>query len=293
MKNKVDMVLNIAEGINGISRESQIPTILDFLGIPYTGSGASTLAIALDKAVTKKVLCHDKIPTPNFQLFKSRDEKLSKDLKFPLIVKPNREGSAKGLANTSVVNSLERLYEEIKKTFMVYSQSVLVEEYIEGKELTVGILGNEDPIVLPILEVDFANCKDSGEFFYSWRMKEYQGDVDLHLVPEFFCPARLDEDTASIVKDVALRAHTSLNCFDISRVDIRLDHGNVPYVLEVNPLPGLDPDESNITIMTRTLGIPYEELINGIIKNAETRYLKRLAGHFGRKGESKVVTRQL
>jgi D-alanine-D-alanine ligase len=293
IKNKVDMVFNIAEGVNGMSRESQVPAILDFIGIPYTGSDVLTLAIALDKAVTKKIFCHENIPTPGFQLFKSVDDKLSESLKFPLIVKPNCEGSAKGLSVTSVVRSPDKLYEEVKKAFTLYKQEVLVEEFIEGKELTVGILGNENPTLLPVIEVDFRNCKKSGEFFYSWRMKEFQGDASLHLVPEFFCPARLDEETERIVKDVALKAHRALGCFDLSRVDIRLSGDNIPYVLEVNPLPGLDPDESNLTIMTRAANISYNALINGILKNAQARYLLKLTGPFGQKGSGKIVTGQL
>ncbi len=293
MKNKIDMVFNIAEGTNGMSRESQVPAILDFIGIPYTGSNVLTLAVALDKAVTKKIFCYENIPTPDFQLFKSIDDKLSESLKFPLIVKPNCEGSAKGLSVTSVVRSPDKLYEEIKKVFTLYKQEVLVEEFIEGKELTVGILGNENPTLLPILEVDFKNCRESGEFFYSWRMKEFQGDASLHLVPEFFCPARLDEETAKAVRDVALRAHEALGCLDLSRVDIRLSANNIPYVLEVNPLPGLDPDESNLTVMTKAANISYNALINGILKNAQDRHILKLTGPFGRKGTGKIVTRQL
>ncbi|MBM3254515.1 MAG: ATP-grasp domain-containing protein, partial [Candidatus Omnitrophica bacterium] len=182
----------------------------------------------------------------------------------------------------------KRLYEEIEKTFMLYSQEVLVEEFIEGRELTVGILGNENPTVLPILEVDFTNCRESGEFFYSWRMKEYQGDESLHLVPEFFCPARLEEDTTKVVKEIALKAYRALGCFDLSRVDIRLGYDNIPYVLEINPLPGLDPDESNLTFMTNAANIPYRDLINGILRNAQERL--KLKGQLSQKGESKIVT---
>ena len=288
-KSNVNIVFNIAEGINGISRESQVPAILDFLEIPYTGSNVLTLALALDKAMTKKIFGYENIPTPNFQLFKSPDEKLSGDMKFPLIVKPNHEGSAKGLSAKSVVDTAERLYEEVKSTCAIYKQEILVEEFIEGRELTVGILGNKNPEILPILEIDFANCAQSGEFFYSWRMKEYQGDESLHLVPEFLCPAKLGEDITKTVKDTALSAHRALGCFDLSRVDIRLSKDNIPYVLEVNPLPGLDPDESNLTIMSNAADIPYRDLINGILKSAQERYPK-LKGPLSQKGENKIVT---
>lgn len=271
--NHVDIVFNIAEGTYGNSRESQVPAILDFLGIPYTGSGVLTLAIALDKAMTKKILRHENIPTPNFQLFKDYNEPINPHLRFPLIVKPNREGSAKGISTSSVVNNSTRLMEEVKKVIDLYHQEALVEEYIDGKEITVGILDNGKPTVLSPMEIDFSGCKESGEYFYSWRMKEYQGDISKHLVPAFYCPARLNKETESRVKNAALRAHLALGCLDMSRTDIRLSNkDNTPYVLEVNPLPGLDPDESNLTLIAKHSGMFYKELINGILQSALMRH---------------------
>jgi D-alanine-D-alanine ligase len=149
-----------------------------------------------------------------------------------------------------------------------------VEEFIEGKELTVALLGNGEHLrVLPVMEVDFSSCKKSGEYFYSWRMKEFQGDEALHLVPTFYCPGRLDRETALKVQNAAKKAHIALDCKDFSRVDIRLgEKDNIPYVLEVNPLPGLDPEESNLTFITKTCGIEYVDLINGIVEDALKRY---------------------
>jgi D-alanine-D-alanine ligase len=272
-ENEVDFVFNIAEGTNGGSRESQVPAILDFLGIPYTGSSGLTLALALDKAMAKKIFRYESIPTPNFQLFVRGDEELNPSLKFPLIVKPNHEGSAKGILASNVVWENGRLYEEVRKIHSRYNQEVLVEEFIEGRELTVGIFGNGNPQVLPILEIDFSNCKESGEYFYSWRVKEFQGDEALHLNPTFHCPAKLDNELTQRVQDVALKAHKALGCLDISRTDIRLDpKEGIPYVLEVNPLPGLDPDESNFTFIAKCAGISFKDLINTILENAIRRY---------------------
>jgi D-alanine-D-alanine ligase len=129
---KTDMVFNIAEGNGSKLRESEVPAILDILDIPYTGSGVVTMAIALNKALTKKILLGEDITTPNFQLFAKGKERLDSALKFPLIVKPNREGSAKGILSSSVVNDEERLYEEVKKVVSFYKQEALVEEFIEG-----------------------------------------------------------------------------------------------------------------------------------------------------------------
>jgi D-alanine-D-alanine ligase len=211
------------------------------------------------------------IPTPNFQVFSTGKEELSSALKFPLIVKPNCEGSAKGINKSNVVHNRIELTNKVKEIIEVYRQEALVEEFIDGKELTVGILENGLTRVLPILEIDFESCKNSGEYFYSWRMKEYQGNEELGLVPTFHCPARLDRDTEERVKDVVLRTHRAVGCTDISRTDIRLDKNGIPYVLEINPLPGLDPKESNFPLMAYAAGMKYEDLIEAIVKSASER----------------------
>jgi len=270
-QNRVDMVFNIAEGKFGKFRESEVPAILDHLNIPYTGSGSFSLALALNKAFTKKILKAENIPTPNFQLFSKDSEELDRELRFPLIVKPNREGSGKGIDRSSVVFAKTDLYKKIQEITNIYRQEALVEEFIDGKELTVGILENGKVVILPVLEIDFSNCRNSGEFFYSWRMKEFQGAAALGLVPEFYCPARLDKETEARVKDVALRTHRAVGCFDISRTDIRLTADNTPYVLEINPLPGLDPKESNFPLMAYAAGMKYEDLINAILMSAMER----------------------
>lgn len=270
-KNRVDMVFNIAEGKCGRFRESEVPAILDYFNIPYTGSNTLSLAIALNKALTKKILRAENIPTPAFQVFVKGDEELNGDLKFPLIIKPNCEGSAKGINKSNVVNTKEELFRKVKEIIRLYRQEVLVEEFIHGKELTVGILENGKTTVLPILEIDFSSCKNSGEFFYSWKMKEYQGDVKMGLVPTFYCPARLDKEIEAAVKEVVLKTHRAVGCLDISRTDIRLGEDNTPYVLEINPLPGLDPKESNFPIMAYAAGMKYEDLIEAILLSASER----------------------
>ncbi|MCX5702856.1 MAG: ATP-grasp domain-containing protein [Candidatus Omnitrophica bacterium] len=269
--NQADMVFNIAEGKCGKFREAEIPAVLDYLKIPYTGSNTFSLALALNKALTKKILTAENIPTPAFQVFTKGDEELNSDLRFPLIVKPNCEGSAKGINLSSVVNNKESLFSKVKETLVRYRQEVIVEEFIEGKELTVGILENGRVNILPILEIDFSNCAKSGEYFYSWRMKEYQGDAELGLVPTFHCPARLDKEEEVRIKEVALKTHQALGCFDISRTDIRLSKDNIPYVLEINPLPGLNPRESNFPRMAYAAGMKYEDIIDEILMSAYRR----------------------
>jgi D-alanine-D-alanine ligase len=270
-RKKVDFVFNIAEGINGAGRESQVPAMLDFLGIPYTGSNVLAMAVALDKAYTKKILASEGIPVPKFQLFSTGRERISPRLKFPLIVKPNSEGSAKGIYSSSVVYSKVNLYRQIERVIRDYRQRALVEEFIEGRELTSGVIGNGRLKVLPLLEIDFSSCRGSGEFFYSWRMKEFQGDKEKYLTPTFYCPARIKPGLARRISELALRSHKVISCWDISRTDFRLDKKNQPYVLEINPLPGLDPQESNFPLMARAAGIQYADLINQILDAAVER----------------------
>jgi len=269
-ENPVDFVFNIAEGTRSSYRESEIPAILSLLNIPHTGSNYLSLALALNKATTKKILKYENIPTPEFQLFSTGNEELRPDLKFPLIIKPNREGSSKGINKSSVVYDKNSMYAEINRLIISYNSQALVEEFIDGKELTVGILENGKMTILPILEIDFSSCQKSGEYFYSWRMKEFQGNADLGLTPTFYCPARLDEELRKKVERVAVRSHRALGCHDISRTDIRLKDG-IPYVLEVNPLPGLDPLESIFPKMARAAGLDYPDLIEAILLNASER----------------------
>ncbi len=314
----MDIVFNIAEGCGGENRESQTPALLEFLGIPYTGSNATTLAIALDKAKTKRLLRYEGISTPPFQLFVTGDEPLDPRLQFPLIVKPNREGSAKGIGVDSVVRNESSLRAQVRRIATAYRQETLVEEFIEGTELTVGVLDDgvwsalphspgsvgrtaavgvpigfhgdcsmpsasiPESGALPVLEIDFSSCRASGEYFYSWRMKEYQGDAAQGLAPHLYCPARLTPETARRVQELAVRAHRALGCYDVSRTDIRLRHDGTPFVLEVNPLPGLDPTESNLPFIANGAGLSYPQLINGILVSAVDRHLAHAMGLAGR-----------
>ena len=269
LSHRVDLVFNIAEGMHGEHRESQVPAILESLKIPFTGSNSITLALALDKAKTKQILASEGIPTPRWQLFPMPTTTLNSQLEFPLIVKPNREGSSKGIWRESVVVDEASLSRQVAHVYERYRQEVLVEEFIAGTELTVGIIGQE---ALPVLEINFEPCQSSGEFFYSWRMKEFQGDAARGLAPTLHCPARLDAATTARVQATALKAHRALGCMDFSRTDIRLRTDGTPFVLEVNPLPGLSPLESNFPVMTTAAGFSHHTLIQRIVDLAMARY---------------------
>ena len=269
LAHEVDLVFNIAEGSYGDYRESQVPAVLESLSIPFTGSSSVTLALALDKAKTKQILSSEGIPTPAWQLFPTPMTPLQPRLRFPLIVKPNREGSSKGIWRESVVRDEPSLRRQVECLFERYRQEALVEEFIEGKELTVGIIGEEP---LPVLEIDFSSCRDSREFFYSWRVKEFQGDPAMGVVPTLHCPARLDAETTARVQAIALRAHRALGCIDFSRTDIRLGTDGVPYVLEINPLPGLSPLDSNFPVMTSAAGLSHHALIRRLVDLSMRRH---------------------
>ena len=272
LTHRVDLVFNIAEGMHGEHRESQVPAILELLGVPFTGSNSITLALALDKAKTKQILASEGIPTPPWQLFPAPSTPLHRRLEFPLIVKPNREGSSKGIWRESVVGDDAGLRRQVAHVYERYRQEVLVEEFIDGMELTVGVIGGE---ALPILEIDFGPCQRSSEFFYSWRMKEFQGDASMGLAPALHCPARLDASTTARVQETALRAHRALGCVDFSRTDIRLRADGTPFVLEINPLPGLSPRESNFPVMTAAAGLSHDALIQRIVALASARYTQQ------------------
>ena len=244
-----------------------MPALLSALDIPYTGSDSLTLALALDKAKTKSILLYEGIPTPRFQLVRTGRELVREDLRFPLIVKPNREGSAKGITRDSVVHEPAMLRLQVQRVLYQYRQEALVEEFIEGTELTIGVLGHP-PAALPVLEIDFSSCRASGEYFYSWRMKEFQGDAAQGLTPALHCPARLDAEQTHMLQLLALRTHQALGCRGFSRTDVRLSPEGIPYVLEVNPLPGLDPLDSNFPVMARAAGESYDEMLEVIVAGA-------------------------
>lgn len=270
-----DIVFNIAEGFNGISREAQIPAMLEFLNIPYTGSDPVTLGICLDKSRTKEILSYYKIPTPQFLLFEKGDDYSSIEFPLPAIVKPVAEGSSKGIYNSSVVRSKEELIREIRKVHQVYNQSALVEKFLEGREFTVAILGNgKNARVLPIIEMKFEELPEGVLPIYSYEAK-WIFDTREDPLDIYECPANLDDKLKDEIERVALSTYRVLRCRDWSRIDIRLDENGVPNVLEINPLPGILPDPKDNSCYpkaARAAGMTYEEMINAVLNEARKRY---------------------
>jgi len=263
-----DIVFNIAEGIRGESRESHVPAILEWLGIPYTGSGPLTMAVTLDKPITKRIFISEGIPTPKYVVISNPKEIQNvKGLDFPIIVKPSHEGSSMGLDSKSIVYSDKELNEQIEKVITIYHQPALVEEFIDGRELTVGILGNDPPEVLPIKELDFSSIPDELGKFASGVIKAKYWYLVKH-----YCPAHLSDSLYREVCNISLKVYRVLRCRDLARIDIRLSKDGIPYVLEVNPLPDLDPKEGNFPDMARVKSIAYEELIASILQAGISRY---------------------
>ena len=263
----VDLVFNIAEGVSGRNREAAVPALCELMGIPYTGSDAATLSIALDKALSKRVLRQHGISTPEFQVMESGRERLSPKMKFPLIVKPNQEGSSKGVsAHASVVDDEEALRAVVRELLDKYRQPALIEHYISGREFTVGLLGDKRPRVLPPMEIIFRD-KGNPRPVYDYQIKQ---EWEKHVYYE--CPAKLTPTELKSMERVARETFVALDCRDVARVDLRMDDTGEIYVLEVNPLPGLTPGYSDLCLIAAAANIDYRSLIGEIL----TGGLKRM-----------------
>ncbi|MFH1607231.1 MAG: KamA family radical SAM protein [Nanoarchaeota archaeon] len=272
-KGNYNFAFNIAEGMNGTSRESQIPAILDMLKIPYNGSGVLTQAITLDKRRKKELLLYHGINTPKFQLFKTTYQKLNPELQFPLIVKPNFEGSSKGIRNNSIVSNEEELRKMVKFVINNYKQAALVEELLEGREFTVSLIGN-NPKVLPIVEVTFDYLPEHIQKIDSYEVKWFWDNPNNTTNP-IVCPAKISKDLENKIKRVAVRTFKALECADFCRIDLRLDNRGIPNVLDVNALPGLIPDPKENSRFPKACyadGMTYDDIINTIFNEAMKRY---------------------
>jgi D-alanine-D-alanine ligase len=284
---KPDICFNIAESHFGDSREAQIPAILEKLQIPYTGSKILTLALTLDKPMTKRILAWHNLPTPEFQSFEREDEPLEEGMEFPLFIKPSREGTGMGISYESILHNETELRTQLRYILRKYKQSALVERYIEGREVTVGLVGNLiGPVArripkdenahriqaglqfLPPMEVNLEPWIEAGGVYGNVLKTDHAADL------EYLCPAPLDEDMVDELNWLAAAVFRVTGALDVARIDFRLDvHDNFkPYILEINPLPGLMPKLSDIVIEAEADGISHTELVNMILNTALHRY---------------------
>ncbi len=275
---KPDFCFNMAEGFNGASREAQVPAILDWLAIPYTGSGVATLAITLDKAKTKEVLSYHGLATPSFVVIANIGDLNAKALdkfSYPLIIKPLLEGSSKGINEKSVVDSYDELVKVVEKQLVTYSQPVIVETLLQGREFTVGLIGNGNSIeALPIVEVLFDKLPAKSRRIYSYEAK-WVWDDPLKPLEIFQCPAKIPDDVKSELTNVSIQAFKALDCKDWARVDLRLDNEGNVNILEVNALPGVLPDPNENSCFPKAAfmaGISFKRMINRVLDEAFKRY---------------------
>jgi len=259
---KYDLVFNIAEGYYGSSREAQVPCLLDAYNIPYVFSSALTLAICHNKVLAKDIVRKNNILTPDFLEIKNIREVDNLKLKYPLFVKPVAEGTSKGISTKSKVLNYNDLKEQCFELLNKYNQAVLVETYLPGREFTVGIVGNGDNIkATGVLEV-IVHSKAEQDIYSYINKKKYQDNITYKI------------STSNISKtcsNMAIDIFKVLNCRDAARVDIRCDSNDVPYFLEINPLAGLNPIDSDLSIMNRLQGKEYFNLISDIINTAIKR----------------------
>jgi D-alanine-D-alanine ligase len=262
-----DLVFNFAEGQGSSrTREARVPAALELLKIPYTGSDPLTLAATLDKDCAKRLVSASGVATPAWTLYSGDWDAVREPLArlpLPVIVKPAYEGSSKGILATNLVQSFGDLQPTLERLLQAYRQPILVEEFIDGEELTVGLVGNGPPEVLGIMRV--VPRQAAGPFVYSLEVKR-----DWERLVRYEVPAQLSAADDVAVRTAALAAWNALGCRDVSRVDFRLRDG-VAYFLEVNPLPGLSPVYSDLVLLARGIGIEYRELIARIVQAALDR----------------------
>jgi len=266
LSQSIDIVFNIAEGRgNYRSREAQVPSALEMLNIPYTGSDPQCLAICLDKPLTKKIVAGGGVNTPNWRVITDKKDQISWDgFSFPAIIKPAYEGTSKGIRHSSLAYSPEQTLEIVASVSERYCQPVMVEEYIDGEEVTVGIIGNLPPRVLGIMRLTPKNKEK--HFIYSLEVKR-----DWENLVDYECPAQLEKDTLDKIIQSSLRAFQVLGCRDFARLDFRVNPQGIPYFLEINPLPGLG-NYSDLVLIATKVGWSYETLIRAILGAALERY---------------------
>ena len=249
---KVDIVFNIAEGTKGRGREAQVPAILNFFQLPFTGSDETTLCIALDKALTKRLLASYHIKTPKYIVVRKEMPIVTGKFAYPAIVKPNAEGSSKGISNLSIVVNTNELRQLLLRDMDLYRQDMLVEEYIDGREFTVGIIGNgKDIRVFPPMEIIYTDRKKLYNI-YSYEVKK-----DFKKYIRYECPAKISIDTQTEIENTARKIYEILNCKDFARIDFRLSPTGGLYFIEINPLPGLAPGYSDFPMIAEFNGMDY------------------------------------
>lgn len=265
-----DLVFNMAEGREGRSREAQVPALLDMFNIAYTFSDACTMAIALDKGTAKRIWASHSLPvTPFAEILSVSDIEAYLGSRsfvgFPVFVKPAWEGTSKGIDRNSVVHDLESLSLHAMRIVRRFRQPVLIEPFLEGPEFTVGIVGTgKSAEVIGTTRVDILD--GSNPPVYGFNQKE-ECEIRVNYVP-VSCQ---DDPSVQRIEEIARESYVAVGCRDAGRVDLKLDASGVPYLLEINPLPGLHPEHSDLPIIARYAGISFVRLLGLIVSSALSR----------------------
>jgi D-alanine-D-alanine ligase len=283
MNVRPDICFNIAEGLRGDGREAQVPAVCELLNIPYTASQVVANAISLNKTMTKRIWQQLGLPTSPYYEFTSLEDVAHADLHFPLFAKPAREGTGMGINSNSIINDYDQLYERVGALLNAYRQPVLVEEFLPGREFTVGFIGNcGNPSFrcrpelydadgyhwFPILEIETLSSVSPAIYGHDAKAL----DIGTEGAPNYLCPADISESLRARLIDLTRRAAEALDVRDVSRVDFRLGVDGEPYLLEINTLPGLNPLLSDLCIMAASEGISHHTLITEILYLAAERY---------------------
>ena len=267
-----DIVFNLCEGAMGKSTfEMNVAAMLELFGFRFTGSGPLTLGLALNKGRTKEVLCANGIPTAPYLVLKEVPSRLARDLRFPLIVKPVQEDASIGIDENAVVKDMAGLRKRVDYVFTNHKQSAIVEEYINGREFNVAVMGNHRPRALPVSEIDFSRLSAGNPRICTYEAK-WITDSPVYLKTPPVCPADIDKGLEQELCNIAVNAYNVLGCRDYARVDIRMGEDGIPKVLEVNPNPDISPD-AGFARSAIAGGLTYSQLIAEIVKVAYGRYM--------------------
>lgn len=258
----LDIIFNACTGITNKRQQANVVAMLELQEIPFVGSNLSTHILGLHKQISKRLFRSVGIPTPKFQVFYTDKDKIDDDLSYPLIVKPEHEGSSLGITEDSVVLNEEALRKKVNSVLEDFKQPALVEEFVSGREFTVGVLGNDNPEVLPILEVIYDDNNKDGLMTVDIKANDAIGIV---------CPAELNNKDAERIREYAKKAYLALNCNEYARIDVRMDDNDIPNFIEINTLPGMQPNYSDFPRVAKVGGYEYDDLIDKMIKLAIER----------------------
>ncbi len=257
-----DVVLNLATGYRSKKDQASIAAMLEISGIPYTGSGPGAHLIGLHKHLAKLVMGIHGVPTPRFRVIddsEATEREVTEGLSFPLIVKPASEGSSAGISEESVVATPEAALEQVRQVESRFGLPVLVEEFVSGREFTVGMVGYPEPVVLPVEEIEFRRGR---MFTYDVKSRDAVRPV---------CPAEIPPEAAVELQRLAIKTFHAVGCVDFARVDFRVSSDGSPYVLEINTLPGLMPGYSELPRMADMAGISFTDLVGRLLEGPLSR----------------------